>query len=207
MTPVDEILEFWFGPELGRGAAAYQERWFRPDPAFDAEVTARFADLHQRAVAGELDHWGDEPRACLALVLALDQFPRNMFRASPRAFASDGQALAVARRAIARGLDRELPAAGRMFLYLPFQHSEALADQRRSVELSRAIDGDPGSGENLAYARRHLEVIERFGRFPHRNAVLGRPSTPEEEAFLKQPGSSFGGGGASAAGGEAGAEA
>ena len=204
MTPVDEILEFWFGPGFGPGATAYQERWFRPDPAFDAEVTARFAELHGRAVAEELDRWGDQARPCLALVLVLDQFPRNMFRASPRAFASDGQALAIVRRAIAHGLDRELPAAGRLFLYLPFQHSEAVADQRRSVELSRTIATDPGSGENLAYALRHLEVIERFGRFPHRNAVLGRPSTSEEEAFLKLPGSSFGG---DAAVDEAGAEA
>ena len=193
MTAVDEILEFWFGPEPERAQALRGSAWFKPDPAFDAEVARRFGALHERAALGALDHWRDEPRACLALILALDQLPRNIFRGGARAFASDAKALELARHAIARGFDRELPAAPRMFLYLPFQHSEALADQRRSVELSEAIAGDPESGDNLAYAKAHLEVIERFGRFPHRNALLGRRSTPEEEAYLKEPGAGFGG--------------
>lgn len=194
MTPVDEILEFWFGPEPERAQALRGTAWFKPDPAFDAELRRRFGALHERAAAGDLEHWREEPRACLALILALDQLPRNIFRGGARAFASDAKALELARHAIARGFDRELPAAARMFLYLPFQHSEALADQRRSVELSEAMAEDPESGDNLTYAKTHLEVIERFGRFPHRNALLGRRSTPEEEAYLAQPGAGFGGG-------------
>ena len=208
MTPVDEILEFWFGPEPERAQALRGTAWFKPDPAFDAELRRRFGALHERAAAGDLEHWREEPRACLALILALDQLPRNIFRGGARAFASDAKALELARHAIARGFDRELPAAARMFLYLPFQHSEELADQRRSVELSEAIAGDPESGDNLAYAKAHLEVIERFGRFPHRNTQLGRRSTPEEEAYVAQPGTGFGGGfGGAARGGDDAAQA
>jgi len=132
-------------------------------------------------------NWLESAEGFLAAILVLDQFPRNMFRGSAQAFATDAQALALSKRAIAEGLDMKLPPEKRCFVYIPFQHSEDLADQRRSLELFTAL----GNPENLDFAKRHEEIIARFGRFPHRNASLGRATTPEEEAFLKQPGSSF----------------
>lgn len=177
-----EVLEFWF-----RGTETRQE-WFRKDPAFDAEIRTRFLGLHEQAAGGALAHWNEQPADCLALVITLDQFPRNLFRfpgpEAARAFATDALALAAARRAIEAGYDRELPEVARMFFYLPFEHSEALADQARSLQL---FAGHP----NEIWARRHWEIVKRFGRFPHRNAALGRQSTPAELEFLRQPGSSF----------------
>lgn len=182
-----DVLDFWFS-ETAR------TRWFEKDPAFDAECR-RFAPLVAAAADDRLAAWERTPEGCLALAILLDQLPRNLHRGSPRAFASDAKARAVAERAIARGFDRRLPPDRRAFLYLPFEHSEDLADQRRSVALFRQLAADMGgtaqAQEYLDYAIRHEQIIERFGRFPHRNAVLGRPSTPEEEEFLKQPGSSF----------------
>jgi len=176
-----DVLAFWF-EEIEPKA------WFTKDTDFDRRVTERFGAAHARAAAGELDHWQERAEGALALVLLLDQFPRNMFRDSPRAFASDAGALAVAKQAIVRGLDMELVGDRRIFLYMPFQHSEELADQRRSVELfAERLDSE----NMLGYARRHLAIIERFGRFPHRNAVLGRANTPEEAEFLEEKGSSF----------------
>lgn len=186
MSRVEEILGFWFGGEEG-----YREVWFRKDEAFDREVRDRFAEDYERAAAGELDGWMSSPRGCLALILLLDQFPRNLFRGDPRAFATDEKARAVADHAVSTGLDRGLSPVERMFVYLPFEHSESVEDQRRSVELFLALDAELEAPEVLDYAVRHREVIERFGRFPHRNEVLGRASTPEEEEFLKEPGSSF----------------
>lgn len=192
MATADDILTFWFGPPPDPGYTVSQARWFEKNPAFDAECTQRFLATHEKAAAGELQAWRDEPRSCVALLLLLDQLPRNMFRGSARAFATDAQALEVARHALARGLDTSLPPMWRWFVYLPFEHSEDLQDQRLAVSLFETLAlQSPSSAGALDYARRHLQVIERFGRFPHRNAVLGRPSTPEEEAFLQQPGSSF----------------
>jgi uncharacterized protein (DUF924 family) len=185
-----EILEFWFS----EGA---KTRWFEKDSGFDAEIRRHFGTAVGQAAEGRLDDWAEAPESCLALVLLLDQFPRNIHRDSPRAFATDPKARAVADKAIARGFDRRLPQAWRIFFYLPFEHSEALADQHRAVALVRQLaDGQEGDARTQAlnyldYAVRHEQVIARFGRFPHRNAILGRPSTPEEEDFLKQPGSSF----------------
>lgn len=176
-----EVLRFWF-------EECRPEQWFEADPAFDAAVRARFAALWRRGAAGELAGWRETPEGALALVIVLDQFPRNIFRGTPKAYASDPLARAVADDAVARGFDLALGEKGRKFLYLPFEHSEDLADQRRSVALVAERCADP---ESLDYARRHLEIIERFGRFPHRNAILGRPSTPEEETFLREPDSSF----------------
>jgi uncharacterized protein (DUF924 family) len=175
-----EVLDFWFAPTT-------QPHWFAASPAFDAECIARLGGLHERAVAGELDAWSADASGSLALVLLLDQYPRNAFRGQARAFASDPLALALTCRAVDRGLDHHLDQVGRVFLYLPLEHSESLADQQRCVELMRPLE----SKLWLDYAVRHLEIIARFGRFPHRNAVLGRASTPEELEFLKQPGSSF----------------
>jgi uncharacterized protein (DUF924 family) len=177
---LEEVLSFWFAPG-GR------ERWFERDPALDAEIARRFAPLVEEAAAGRLDALAGEPRGALALCVLLDQFPRDIWRGTPRAFACDEAARRVAGRAVAAGLDRGLPPEERLFLYLPFEHSESLADQERSVALMVGL----GDAEWLDYAVRHRDVVARFGRFPHRNAILGRASTPEEEAFLREPGSSF----------------
>lgn len=174
------ILAFWFAPDA-------RERWFAPDPAFDAEIGERFADLIEPAAAGRLDDWRSRSEGALALCLLLDQFPRNIWRGTPRAFAYDPAARRVAADAVAAGLDRGLRPEERHFIYLPFEHSEDLADQERAVALIAAL-GDPGWYD---YAVRHREIIARFGRFPHRNAILGRASTPEELAFLNEPNSSF----------------
>ena len=181
-----DVLGFWFGapdsPEFGRN----RRQWFEKSDAFDGLCRERFLATHDAATAGRLDGWADRPLAALALVVTLDQFPRNMFRGTARAFASDSLALAVARETIAREFDRLLSPVERSFVYLPFEHAEDLAAQRRSLALFHALDG-----EQVEYARRHYEIIARYGRFPHRNAILGRPSTAEEIEFLKQPGSSF----------------
>ncbi len=186
-----EVLDFWFGregePEYGR----FREEWFRKDPAFDARVTQQFAELYERAAAGELDGWRDDAESCLALVIVLDQFPRNMFRGDGRTHAADGKALETARYAVEHALDRELPAFQRMFLYMPFMHSESLEDQRRSVELFGGLAAEPGAPDMVSYAVGHKEIIERFGRFPHRNEILSRTTAPEEAEFLKTEGSSF----------------
>ena len=181
-----EVLDFWFGapdsPERGRSRKA----WFKKSEIFDAEVRSRFLATWERAARGELERWRATPLASLALIVVLDQFPRNMFRGTARAFSSDPLALAAARSMIVREFDRLLSQEERGFAYLPFEHAEDLAAQRRSLALCQALDA-----EHIGYAKRHYEIIVRFGRFPHRNAVLGRESTPEEIEFLKQPGSSF----------------
>jgi uncharacterized protein (DUF924 family) len=183
----DDILEFWFGP------APHAERsvWFRRDAAFDAAIRDRFGDAIETAIGGGFADWEATAPGALARVLLLDQFTRNVFRDSPRAFAGDAGALATSQRAIAAGLDRELDAYGRWFLYMPLVHAEDRAVQRRSIELFAALAADTGLAGPLDWAKRHAAVIERFGRFPHRNATLGRASTPEEKAFLQQPGSRF----------------
>ena len=184
-----EVLDFWFGHEDEPGYGEFRGAWFRKDPGFDKLVRDRFEDLYEAAAAGDLDVWKEEARSCLALVIILDQFPRNMFRGDPRSYATDRKAQETAEYAVDRALDRELPEFQRMFLYMPFMHSEDLEHQRRSVELFRRLAGNETDSSN--YAVRHMEIIERFGRFPHRNEVLGRQTTPEEAEFLTQPGSSF----------------
>jgi uncharacterized protein (DUF924 family) len=172
------VLDFWF-----RGNEERKE-WFQKDPVFDAEIRARFLPLYEEAARGALAAWKHSPRECLALIILLDQFPRNMFRGDARTYATDALARAAARHAVAAGYDRSLSEIERTFVYLPFEHSENLADQERALELFR---GNP----NYEWARKHWEIVRRFGRFPHRNAVLGRQSTPAEIEFLKQPGSGF----------------
>jgi uncharacterized protein (DUF924 family) len=186
----EEILEFWFGREDEPGYGEFREAWFRKDPEFDRKIRDRFEDLYEAAASGELDDWKDEARSCLALVILLDQFPRNMYRGDPKSYATDRKAQESAGYAVDRALDRELPPFQRMFLYMPFMHSEDLELQRRSVELFRGLGGE-GEADPLYYAVQHMEIIERFGRFPHRNEILGRQTTPEEAEFLTQPGSSF----------------
>jgi uncharacterized protein (DUF924 family) len=186
----EEILDFWFGGQGEPGYGEFREAWFRKDPEFDQRVRERFETLYETAASGELDDWKDEARSCLALVILLDQFPRNMFRGDPRSYATDRKAQETAGYAVDRAFDRELPEFQRMFLYMPFMHSEDLEHQRRSVELFRRLGGE-GEADPSYYAVRHMEIVERFGRFPHRNEVLGRRTTPEEAEFLTQPGSSF----------------
>jgi uncharacterized protein (DUF924 family) len=180
-----EVLEFWFGPE----PFAHRKIWFEKDAAFDL-ACGRFAAARQAAVRGDLDGWATTPRGMLALVLLLDQFSRNLYRGSAEAFAADAKALGLAREAIACGFDQALGPVERMFLYLPFEHSEDLADQDEAVRLFTALAPELG-GDTLDYTRRHREVIARFGRFPHRNAALGRVSSPAELAYLSEPGAGF----------------
>jgi uncharacterized protein (DUF924 family) len=186
-----DVLEFWFGapasPELGRD----RRQWFEKSDAFDELIRERFLATHEAAAAGRLDGWAERPLAALALVVTLDQFPRNMFRGTPRAFATDASALAVARGIVARGFDAAYVPIQRWFAYLPFEHAEDRAAQAEALALFDRLRDDPASVGTLAYVMRHYAVIERFGRFPHRNAILGRASTPEELAFLATPGSSF----------------
>lgn len=158
-------------------------RWFRKDEAFDADFRARFLALHERAAAGELDSWDRTAEGALALLILLDQFPRNAFRGSARTYATDPKARGIARDAIARGLDLQVEAALRGFFVLPLMHSEDPADQALSVEKSAPLGGD-----THRFALHHQDIIRRFGRFPHRNALLGRTSTPEEEAFIAEGG-------------------
>ncbi|MEX2166832.1 MAG: DUF924 family protein [Methyloceanibacter sp.] len=170
---IDDILRFWF-EEIA------PKNWFRRDTVVDAAIKARFGEIYEELKAGVPAEWLAVPEGYLAAILVLDQFPRNMFRDDARAFAADDEVLALANRAIAKGFADKLAPRQRSFLYMPFQHSEDAADQARSVGLYTAL----GNPLNLDFALRHQAVIDRFGRFPHRNAMLGRASTEEEEAFL-----------------------
>jgi uncharacterized protein (DUF924 family) len=193
-SPVEAVLRFWFGHSATEATdyTARRKLWFGKNNSFDQEIADRFQPLYQQAANGELDHWQDSPNSCLALLIVLDQFPRNLFRHHPQAFATDAKALALAQVAIAQGFDQALEPVQRIFMYLPLEHSENLADQLQSVECFRSLVAiDPQLSDVLDYALRHYEVIQRFGRFPHRNIILDRTSTPEEIEFLKQPGSSF----------------
>jgi uncharacterized protein (DUF924 family) len=191
VTGFREVLDFWFGPANSAEFGKPREVWFRKSDEFDDAIRARFLDLHRQAADGQLQRWQAAPDSLLALIVVLDQFSRNLFRGSSRAFAADAQALAAAQLAVARRDDRALLPVQRWFVYLPFEHAEDLASQRRSLELFEGLRGDADSPDTIDYARRHYDIIARFGRFPHRNAVLGRISTPEEVEFLKQPGSGF----------------
>jgi uncharacterized protein (DUF924 family) len=171
-----DVISFWHeaGPDC----------WFKKDVAFDKEIHERFFDTYEAAAAGKLSHWEQSAQGALALLILLDQFPRNMFRGNARAFATDPIARAVAAGAIVRGFDSQVPKELRSFFYLPFEHSEDLADQDRCIALNKAV----GDLENLKWAEIHADIIRRFGRFPHRNAALGRATTPEEQAFLDDGG-------------------
>lgn len=194
-----EVLDYWFGRSADDAGMLAEKGalWFGAGTAVDEEIRARFAGLREEAVAGRLERWLAVPRGRLALVIVLDQFSRNLFRNDPRAFAHDGLARAWTDEGLHLGADRALRACERVFLYLPLEHSESLADQQRSVECFRALRNEAPAAlrarfdEFFDYAVRHHDVIARFGRFPHRNALLGRASTPDEIEFLKTPGSGF----------------
>ena len=170
-----DVLAFW--------REAGPSRWFRKDDAFDEQFRTRFLAAHDAALRGDLDEWSGDAEGALALLILLDQFPRNAFRGTPRMFESDEKARAVAQQAVEAGFDEQTDASLRNFFYLPFMHSEQLADQDRAVELARKIGDEP-----LRYAILHRDIIEKFGRFPHRNAVLGRATTPQEQRFLDDGG-------------------
>ncbi|ADU37854.1 protein of unknown function DUF924 [Variovorax paradoxus EPS] len=170
-----EVVDFW--------REAGPSRWFAKSDAFDAEFLSRFSDAHQAAARGELDHWTDDAEGTLALLVLLDQLPRNAWRNNPHMLATDGLALAVAKKAIAAGFDQQFEKELRPFFYLPFMHSEVLAEQGRSVELNAALDAN-----TQRYAVLHRDIVARFGRFPHRNRMLGRSTTAEEQKFLDEGG-------------------
>ena len=170
----EDVLGFWFSSHA-------MARWFSRDDAFDAEIENLFEPLFEGAIKGALDHWSDEPDGALALVILFNQFPRNMFRGNARSFAYDERAREISAKAIECGFDLDIARERRLFLYLPFMHSEDLADQRRCMELIEERLGEPAA---LRAARDHFAVIERFGRFPQRNAILAREATAEESAFL-----------------------
>jgi uncharacterized protein (DUF924 family) len=191
MSTVAEIIDFWFGiPDRLENGEEYgkpRSMWFKSDPIVDSIIQKRFLEIYHAAAAGLLADWQDSPLSCLALTIALDQFPRNMFRATPNAFATDRMALSVAKHAVEAGFDRELLPVQRWFLYLPFEHSEDLEDQLTSVRLFETLSSDPDSQIAIESAHTHYELIKTFGRFPHRNQIFGRVSTPAELEFLDRP--------------------
>jgi uncharacterized protein (DUF924 family) len=192
----EAIRRFWFGGPGDADCGRFRKIWFQKDEAFDREIAGRFGPDMHAALAGGYGEMAREPAGTVALLLLLDQFPRNVFRGQARAFAGDTRARSIADAAIASGVDTRLPGLERLFVYLPFEHSEDLADQQRCVALMRALPLDGGIDASLRevlvdFAERHRVIVERFGRFPHRNQALGRTSTPAELEFLTTSGSSF----------------
>ena len=187
MEAAHDVLHFWFGAPGSVHYGKSRAEWFKKSAVFDALIRDRFLGLHEAAAAGRLVHWHDSPLTLLALIIVLDQFPRNLFRESSKAFATDAPALAAARRMTSMQWDERLNVVERQFVYLPYEHAENVEVQRESMRLFAAL----GNSNLLEWARKHAVIVERFGRFPHRNALLGRVSTPEEIEFLRQPGSAF----------------
>ena len=185
-----EILDYWFGDESDI-PRRQRQLWFAGNPRVDAEVGERFLAEVEAAEGGGLDRWQDEADSCLALVVLLDQFPLMVFRGQARGYRDGDLALPVARHLLARGFDQGYSPSRRLFAYLPFEHSEDLADQELALELFGKIRHLPGMEMAYDYAVKHWEIVKRFGRFPHRNDALGRPSSPAEIAFLREPGSRF----------------
>jgi len=188
-----DVLDFWFLPIGVKGHNMQRAEWFRKDDAFDQLIFSQFGGVVEDALSGGLRQWDDEgTQGTLARIIVLDQFTRNIYRGTAKAFAGDALALEAAKALDDSGANQTLPAVQRAFSFMPFEHAENLSVQIRCVDLFTMLAADaPAFANNLDYARRHLEVIRRFGRFPHRNAILGRESTPEEVEFLKQPGSRF----------------
>ena len=194
-TTALDVLDFWFGPSDDPAHGQPRTAWFVKDPAFDAEINRRFGPLIEQALVGGIDDWLTQPLdalPALARLIVLDQFTRNVFRGTARAFAGDAAALQTARALVATGADRSLSSVQRLFVYLPFEHAEDVSHQRTAVQLMQQLAQDePARADLVEWAQRHHDVVARFGRFPHRNAALGRASTPEEAAFLLTPGSGF----------------
>jgi len=191
MSEAEAVLAFWFGRDGEADAGRFRGWWFEKSDAVDAAIRDRFLDLNRALAGGGWRAMAEDARGCLAAVVALDQFPRNMHRGTPAAFACDAHARSAARLALANGWDRDAAPNERLFLYLPFEHSEDPADQDLSVALVMGLSAFPDMERSIESARRHREIIHRFGRFPHRNAALGRAATEAEIAFLREPNSSF----------------
>jgi uncharacterized protein (DUF924 family) len=187
----DRVLAFWFGEDWQTAIVKPQKKWFAKDPIFDQAVKEWFLGTYEQAVEGRFESWMETAMGALALTIVLDQFPRNIFRDTAQAFASDSQALMVANYALDRDFDQDLPPVMRVFFYLPFEHSENSDHQARCVQMLTPFASDPELKGYYEFALRHQAVIEQFGRFPHRNALLGRPDTIAEVEFLQQPGSGF----------------
>jgi uncharacterized protein (DUF924 family) len=183
----DRVLTLWFGAEDDPARRDFKQWWFQRSDTLDATLIALFTKAAGDAIAGRLDDLLETPRGALALIILLDQFPRNIWRGRDKSFSGDTKARALAQEVIKRGYDREYTVVERLFCYLPFEHSEDLVDQERSLALFERLENK----DLYDYALRHYEIIARFGRFPHRNAALGRETTEEEAAFLLEPGSSF----------------
>ena len=191
-TCPQEVMDFWFAAPGDPHHNKTRAEWFRKDEAFDAQIRSRFGALIEEALAGGLSNWRATTAGAVAQIIVLDQFTRNAYRDTARAFAGDAQALATARELVTAGADRMLPGVRRQFVYLPFEHAENLAMQDECLRLFTELARDePQLGDLVVWAERHRAIIARFGRFPHRNAILGRTSTPQEEEFLREPGSSF----------------
>ena len=189
---IREVLEFWFAAPGDPHHNRVRAEWFRKSDAFDAEIRTRFGTLIDEALAGKLEPWRQSVDGTLAYILVLDQFTRNSHRGTPKSFAGDKQALTAARALVANGADRTLPGVRRQFAYLPFEHAEDMAMQDESMRLFTDLGAsDPALADLPTWAEKHRVIVARFGRFPHRNAILGRTNTSEEEAFLREPGSSF----------------
>ncbi|MBE7638125.1 DUF924 family protein [Sneathiella sp. P13V-1] len=184
---MNRVLDFWFLPDTHPEFGEHREAWWQKDATFDAEIRQNFEELVLKAENGDLLSWTESAKGCMALIILLDQFPRNIYRDTARAFSFDGKAREIARHTMDRGYFDQLPEIMQFFALLPFEHSESLEDQKFSVESYKKLGNENG----LDFAIRHLEIIERFGRFPHRNEILGRTSTAEEIEFLQQPNSSF----------------
>jgi uncharacterized protein (DUF924 family) len=181
MNP-QEVLDFWFGPKLG----VYRSEWFKKDSVFDQDIKTRFLETYELAAAEKLNAWKKSPEGTLALIIVLDQFPRNMFRGNPRAFATDTLALRTAMEGVRKHFDQRVLPVQRSFYYLPYEHSEKLAHQKTSVQLFQNLERSSNRTGMALYALKHFTVIKKFGRFPHRNSALGRKSTPSEEAFISK---------------------
>ncbi|HEU0204202.1 MAG TPA: DUF924 family protein [Burkholderiaceae bacterium] len=190
MVEATAVLEFWFGAPTSSDYGKSRTFWFTKSNETDARIREQFGAAVEAALSGALTEWEATPRSTLALIVLLDQFTRNIFRDTPRAFAGDERALALARGLVESGGHLQLAPIERWFVYMPFEHSEALDDQRTALRLFRGLESD-GITDLAMWAQKHHDVVARFGRFPHRNAILGRSSTAEEVAFLKEPGSRF----------------
>lgn len=186
MSKVDRILQFWFGQPGNAHYQQFQQWWFQPTATTDRQLRDLFAADYELAAAGYLDGWQGWPQSCLALILLLDQLPRNLFRGSAKALGTDAQALAIAKQAVQDGFDRDFAPIPRWFFYLPFEHSEQLPDQEQSLLLFRSLPDHPEKQMAIAYAEQHHQIVREFGRFPHRNAWLGRASTPAEQEYLQR---------------------
>jgi len=195
MTDWSEIYDYWFGAPGADGHGDVREFWFGGGPSVDSEIRQRFGSHYERAIAGEFESWKSEVRSAVSLIVLLDQFPRNIFRGDPRSFANDPMALNCARQLVEGPLHGELITVEKVFAYLPFEHSEDIEDQKKCVSLYEAMVAHDSKAEWIDFAVLHLEIIEQFGRFPHRNDILDRKNTPAEDAWLANSEQRFGTGG------------